>query len=322
MSDRSAKKREIFIARSREIHGDKYDYSRVIYKTCKDKVEIICPIHGSFMQTPDHHINDKNGCPKCRYDRIKATVRERYGVDYVSQSAGFQARVEQTNLRKYGVRRPMQSLEIQSKARETSRNNWGADYPMQCSEIVDRFQQSFLEKYGVVSPFQDAIIMERMRSTMLDRYGVDNAMQVPEIHARSVATKREHGTINSSAPEDYMCELLRKYFGVNNVERQYWSKAYPFNVDAYIKSLSLYIELNASWIHGGHYFDSNCDDDLVKLAFWQQKAETSSYYRSAVETWTIRDLLKRETAIRNGLNYLVFWDNDLHDFLEWFGSLK
>lgn len=55
-----------FIERAKAIHGDKYDYSLVDYKTCKDPVEIICNTCGKhFQQTPDNHINTKKGCPVC-----------------------------------------------------------------------------------------------------------------------------------------------------------------------------------------------------------------------------------------------------------------
>ena len=54
-----------FLKKARKIHGDKYDYSKVEYKTCKEKVCIICPEHGEFWQTPDNHINAKQGCPVC-----------------------------------------------------------------------------------------------------------------------------------------------------------------------------------------------------------------------------------------------------------------
>lgn len=48
-----------------QIHNNKYDYSKVVYIGAKDKVEIICPKHGSFWQTPDDHIRKGYGCPKC-----------------------------------------------------------------------------------------------------------------------------------------------------------------------------------------------------------------------------------------------------------------
>jgi hypothetical protein len=55
-----------FIDESIKIHGDKYDYSKVIYKTSVDKVIIICKMHGEFEQTPDNHLRG-NGCIKCQY---------------------------------------------------------------------------------------------------------------------------------------------------------------------------------------------------------------------------------------------------------------
>ena len=54
-----------FIKEAAEKHDNKYDYSKVIYHNNKNKVEIICPKHGSFWQRPDSHICKKFGCPKC-----------------------------------------------------------------------------------------------------------------------------------------------------------------------------------------------------------------------------------------------------------------
>ena len=57
--------REEFIDRSISVHGDKYDYSRVIFNGTKKKVEIICKKHGkSFLQLANNHLHG-NGCPLC-----------------------------------------------------------------------------------------------------------------------------------------------------------------------------------------------------------------------------------------------------------------
>ena len=61
---------EDFIVKSKEIHGNKYDYSKAYYKTCDTKVCIICPEHGEFWQTPSNHING-SGCPKCANEKRK-----------------------------------------------------------------------------------------------------------------------------------------------------------------------------------------------------------------------------------------------------------
>ena len=56
--------KEEFIKKAREVHGDKYDYSKVEYVGALTKVCIICPEHGEFWQVPSSHLNG-NGCPKC-----------------------------------------------------------------------------------------------------------------------------------------------------------------------------------------------------------------------------------------------------------------
>jgi hypothetical protein len=53
-----------FIKRAIELHGDKYDYSKVEYTYCRTNVIIICKEHGEFSQTPDKHLQGR-GCPKC-----------------------------------------------------------------------------------------------------------------------------------------------------------------------------------------------------------------------------------------------------------------
>lgn len=55
---------ENFISKAKEIHGDKYDYSKVEYVNNRSKVCIICPKHGEFLQMPDKHLQGE-GCPKC-----------------------------------------------------------------------------------------------------------------------------------------------------------------------------------------------------------------------------------------------------------------
>ena len=72
-------KKDDFISKAKEVHGDKYDYSKVEYINSHTKVCIICPKHGEFWQTPNAHLCG-NGCPVCRYEKtavkMKAPVEE------------------------------------------------------------------------------------------------------------------------------------------------------------------------------------------------------------------------------------------------------
>lgn len=64
-----------FVDKSRKIHGDKYDYSKVDYTNNSKKVCITCPEHGDFWQTPGHHMLGE-GCPICNESKLEKTVRE------------------------------------------------------------------------------------------------------------------------------------------------------------------------------------------------------------------------------------------------------
>ena len=63
-----------FETRSRKIHGDKYDYSKVKYEHNQKEVCIICPEHGEFWQKPMLHLSGC-GCPKCNSSKLENDVR-------------------------------------------------------------------------------------------------------------------------------------------------------------------------------------------------------------------------------------------------------
>lgn len=71
---KTTKTTEYFVREAREVHGDRYDYSKVKYKTMKEKVEIICEVHGSFWQVAVNHIKgNKAGCPGCAFSGFDQT---------------------------------------------------------------------------------------------------------------------------------------------------------------------------------------------------------------------------------------------------------
>lgn len=61
-----------FIEKAKQIHGDKYDYSKVNYVNASTKICIICPEHGEFWQAPFKHINGR-GCEICGGSKKKTT---------------------------------------------------------------------------------------------------------------------------------------------------------------------------------------------------------------------------------------------------------
>lgn len=55
---------DCFIDEANLIHNNKYDYTLSKYISTHIKIKIICPVHGTFMQTPNSHLRGR-GCSKC-----------------------------------------------------------------------------------------------------------------------------------------------------------------------------------------------------------------------------------------------------------------
>ena len=64
---------EQFVAKAREIHGDKYDYSNVVYSKMHDYITVTCPKHGDFLQKAYSHLNGK-GCSKCAKEESRSKL--------------------------------------------------------------------------------------------------------------------------------------------------------------------------------------------------------------------------------------------------------
>jgi len=55
---------EDFIEKAVTVHGNKYDYSKTLYTSAKEKLTILCPDHGEFTQLASGHLSGY-GCKKC-----------------------------------------------------------------------------------------------------------------------------------------------------------------------------------------------------------------------------------------------------------------
>ena len=66
------------VERFKNIHGAYYDYSNVVFKGMHKHVNIICPEHGEFKQTPAKHMQGQK-CPIC--SRIESGLKNRITKD-------------------------------------------------------------------------------------------------------------------------------------------------------------------------------------------------------------------------------------------------
>lgn len=134
-------------------------------------------------------------------------------------------------------------------------------------------------------------------------------------------TKKANNSFNMSFQEEEVYSILLTRF--STIVRQYSSSKYPFACDFYVKDLDLYIECNFHWTHGIYTrricapYDKNNPEHKKLLELW--KSKNTKYFNEAIKTWTVRDPLKLKTAIKNHLNYLIFYTLD--EFKSWFNSL-
>lgn len=92
--NRCRKTKEKFIEDAINVHGEKYDYSKVEYVNNRTPTCIVCHMkdengneHGEFYQTPDNHLKGK-GCSKCRFshlERLCMNLLEQNNIEYMHQ---------------------------------------------------------------------------------------------------------------------------------------------------------------------------------------------------------------------------------------------
>lgn len=152
----------------------------------------------------------------------------------------------------------------------------------------------------------------QIKKTNLKNYGCENPSQSKEIQDKKLKTMMKNKSFNKSDEEELIFEMLCTKFSI--VSRQYSSNKYPFACDFYVPEKNLYVEYQGHWTHGKHPFNENNAEDVTKLKSWKNK--NTEYYLGAINTWTIRDPMKRKAAKDNNLNWIEFFT--LKEFEEWF----
>lgn len=73
----------------KEVHGDRYEYSEVVYINSQTKVNVICPAHGKFFVTPANHMFG-HGCADCARENRPDYIDKRVLSDSeYAQRIGF-----------------------------------------------------------------------------------------------------------------------------------------------------------------------------------------------------------------------------------------
>ena len=241
----------------------------------------------------------------------RATLTERYGnPNYNNMEKNLQ-----TKLERYGD----QNYNNQKKHKQTCIEKYGVEHHNQNKIIADKisksksdpttqakFEKTMLEKYGNSNPNLVPEIRQKYTNTLLKNYGVTNPLKNKDIWKKHLDTMKRNGSFNKSQPEEEYYQILLKSYSSDDIIRQYDKDLrYPYQCDFYIKSEDKFIELNIHPSHGDHPF--NPDDEMDQQLLEQLRSDNTDWSNMIIDVWSNRDYIKRQTAIKNNLNYQVIY---------------
>lgn len=226
------------------------------------------------------------------------TQRKRYGgVGF--ESGMLMDKVKKTNLERYGVEYTGKSDKVKEKIRQTWNKNYGVNHPWMTDKVKEKIRQTNLKRYGVENPSHT----QHFKDKMVEKHDI--------IQQKQYITKKQNQSFNISSVEEEFSNWLLS----NNINfiRQYRSEKYPFACDFYFPDKDLYMEIQGTWTHGHHPFDPTNQSDIDIVTEWKNK--NTKFYDNAINVWTVKDPLKRETAKKNNLNWTEVFSCDLNDVI-------
>ena len=258
-------------------------------------------------------------------EKYKKTCLLKYGTDNPSKNKTIKDKkinthIKQTNQIKYGVDYLLESKEIHEKIKQTNLDKYGVDNLIKNKEFNKYLHEIIKKKYGGCG-FGSELLKSKIYETFYKKYGTYNIMDNKEILNKIFNSRKQNHTLNTSKFEELMYHLIKEKFP--NVKRQYKDKKrYPWHCDFYIPELDYFIEIHGHWSHGKHPFDPNSNEDKILLEKWKKKYNNGEhpYYERAITGWTIGDVMKRNRAKKENLNFKEIWN--LEDGENFIKSLK
>lgn len=211
-SGRRKMTKDEFVERARAIHGDKYDYSLVVMAGNSVKVDIICPIHGVFSQTPAKHLQGR-GCTHkdCIASKKIATSMARFGVSNAMKSDSIVKKLESSNLAKYGVSNAMKRPDVQAKAVSTNLAKYQVPYTCMAESVREKRSITMQARYGGNSPMCDATVREKQAATMYRKYQARHALQARRFIDKMTATNLARYGVRNAMQSAHSSACMEKY---------------------------------------------------------------------------------------------------------------
>lgn len=190
-------------------------------KYCNDIHYKTCEICGNQFEITKSHIQSSS-IPKCcsrecsnklKILNSRKTIKEKYGVEFISQSPEFRNQMnanikakspqiiesrKKTMLDRYGVEYPIQNKTIRDRIDKTNLDKYGVTNVAKNDDVRKKISNSLkdpliqakriatsLEKYGTQYPSQSEAVKNKTAKTNLDKYGVKHSIQNLTIHNKA-----------------------------------------------------------------------------------------------------------------------------------------
>ncbi len=231
-------------------HQDIYDYlinryndsesiQETIYRIV-NKIEIrpVCETCGKPVRFNCYSRGFRKFCSNSRcvmnsvnvQNKIKNTLKERYGVEHQMQLKSVKDKIKQTCLEKYGVSSYTKTSEYLQKTKETNLERYGVEFSGQNEEVKQKSINTCLKKYGCKYSFQSDNNKEKSRETVIKKYGVDNPAKNEEIKNKIKETKLElYGDPTFNNKEKTKETVIKKYGSLENFHQ--------YQFDQYVKTI-------------------------------------------------------------------------------------
>ena len=312
--------KEQFIEKSRKVHGGFYDYSNVNYVNSSIKVKIICPQHGEFTQTPHNHLYGYK-CIKCGLQASSQKARKSLD-DFISQANAihnnkydYSKSIYINNRTKVKIICPTHGEFMKTPTKHLL----GQGCPKCSSKLISENQTKDIELFITEAnkihnnkyDYPDRNYVNARTKILINCPIHGLFSQTPDSHLHNHGCPKCSGI---ESPQELMIRSKLSELNITYKNNVIIDKRYPWRVDIYIPERDLFLEYNGFWTHGNEWYDGRRKTCKENISLW--KSKTGPQYINALDTFTERDVLKRKTAKKNNLNYVVLWNEK--DIEDWF----
>jgi very-short-patch-repair endonuclease/Zn finger protein HypA/HybF involved in hydrogenase expression len=252
---------ESFIKKAKKIHGDKYDYSKCVYKNNHTKMTIICPIHGEFLQDSSHHLSGEE-CPKCKGKRIresKAMGKEEFvkrANEHYNNKFDYSKAIYVNNNTPLTIICPIHG-EFKEKPGKHLIGKFGCPKcryeslsetrRMDAMEFIDRANIVHNGKYDYSKSIYNGY--ENKLTITCPIHG--DFEQTPDNHLHGAGCPRCGSMISKN--EDSLYDFITKELGITKVFRRDRIILSPYEIDIYLPDYKIGIEYDGIWWHCEKY---------------------------------------------------------------------